>query len=105
MPSPSPLVITTSAPESLTIEWSDDSVTSLTAADLRRICPCAHCVSEHTGELLLDPESVAEDVTQSGAVLVGNYALRVNFSDGHATGIFTWGLLHKVATPRAGNER
>ncbi len=28
---------------------------------------------------------------------VGNYALRLSFSDGHDTGLYTWDLLHNLA--------
>jgi DUF971 family protein len=33
------------------------------------------------------------DVTITGAVPVGNYAVRLKFSDGHDTGLFTWRYL------------
>lgn len=33
------------------------------------------------------------DVTVTGAVPVGNYAVRLKFSDGHDTGLFTWRYL------------
>lgn len=29
---------------------------------------------------------------------VGNYAVRIEFSDGHGTGIYTWRLLRKLTT-------
>ncbi|MBY0308899.1 MAG: DUF971 domain-containing protein, partial [Phycisphaerales bacterium] len=32
-----------------------------------------------------------------GAELVGNYALRIRFSDGHATGLYTWEYLRRLA--------
>ncbi|MDE0895072.1 MAG: DUF971 domain-containing protein [Planctomycetota bacterium] len=97
MTSPAPLVITKSVPESLTVEWTDGSHTHLSAAALRRICPCAHCVNEHTGVRMLDPDSIPEDLTQSEVILVGNYALRVTFADNHNTGLFTWSFLHEWA--------
>ena len=70
---------------------------SVSARDLRLGCPCARCVDEFTGAPLLDPETVAEDLTQSGVELVGNYALSVTFSDGHRTGIFTWAALRRLS--------
>lgn len=97
MTSPSPLVITKSAPESLTVEWADGKTTHVSAAALRRICPCAHCVNEHTGVRMLDPDSIPDDLTQTDVVLVGNYALRVTFADNHNTGLFTWSLLYEQA--------
>jgi len=54
-------------------------------------------VDEFTGAALLDPKTVAEDLTQSGVELVGNYALSVTFSDGHRTGIFTWAALRRLS--------
>jgi DUF971 family protein len=30
--------------------------------------------------------------------LVGNYAVKVNFSDGHATGLYAWDYLRKLGT-------
>ena len=35
-------------------------------------------------------------VSISGAEPVGNYAVRLKFSDGHSTGIFTWPYLAKL---------
>jgi DUF971 family protein len=29
---------------------------------------------------------------------VGNYAVRITFSDGHASGIYSWDYLHKLGT-------
>jgi len=29
---------------------------------------------------------------------VGNYAVKITFSDGHATGIFSWDYLHRLGT-------
>ena len=35
------------------------------------------------------------------AELVGNYALRIRFSDGHDTGIYTWDYLLHLVEPTA----
>jgi len=32
---------------------------------------------------------------------VGNYAVRLIFEDGHATGLYSWALLHELGTERA----
>jgi DUF971 family protein len=42
------------------------------------------------------------DVAITKAEPVGNYAVRLMFSDGHSTGIFTWGYLEKLG--REGDE-
>ena len=35
-------------------------------------------------------------ITAKGAELVGNYALRIDFSDGHSTGIYTFEFLREL---------
>ena len=77
----------------VTIEWSDGSTSHYTAAQLRRACPCAACVNEWTGEKMLKPESVPDDLTLKGTSLVGRYALNFHFSDGHETGLFSFKYL------------
>ncbi len=93
MTSDSPKTITRSDPARVEIEWSDGHRTNYSAAELRRLCPCAMCVNELTGVRVLDPASIDEQLTQSGATLVGHYALSLRFSDGHHTGIFTFRFL------------
>ena len=68
--------------------WDDEGTDTFTARELRIRCNCAHCVSEATGQRLLDPTTVPEDLTVSDMHLVGNYGLGIHFSDGHSTGIY-----------------
>jgi ATP-binding protein involved in chromosome partitioning len=95
MTSHTPKAITTSDPTRVEIEWDDGHRTLYTPAQLRAICPCAACVDEVTGIRTHDPATVPSDLTQSGARLVGNYALALHFSDGHYTGIFTFKRLRR----------
>ncbi|MEO2145566.1 MAG: DUF971 domain-containing protein [bacterium] len=82
-------------PSRLELEWQDGHRTVYSTAELRRLCPCARCIHELTGQALLDPASVPEELTHNGVQLVGTYALSVAFSDGHSTGIFTWPMLRE----------
>ncbi len=95
MTSTVPKVIRRSDPTRLEIEWSDGHRTIFTPAELRRICPCAGCVNEVTGQRMLDPLSVPPDLIQQDARLVGNYGLAVRFSDGHDTGIYPFRFLRE----------
>jgi DUF971 family protein len=88
-------VITRSDPSRIQIEWTDGHVTTYRAAELRRLCPCAQCVHELTGQRMLDPASVADDLTQADLAMVGHYAINMRFSDGHHTGIFTFPFLRQ----------
>jgi DUF971 family protein len=81
----------------LEIVWSDDQVARLPFRLLRQNCPCAACVNEFTGERILNPDAVPLDVHPRQVELAGNYGLKIAWSDGHATGIFTWEHLERVS--------
>jgi len=93
MTTAAPKVIRRSDPGRIEIEWADGHTTVYSAAQLRRLCPCAHCVHELTGARLLDPTAVPDELRQSDVRMVGNYAIAVQFSDGHSTGIYPYSLL------------
>lgn len=80
----------------ITITWDDEHVGVYPARALRLACPCAECVEEMTGRPLLDPASVRDDVHAAAIHLVGGYAIRIDWSDGHTTGIYTWDLLRSL---------
>ena len=74
------------------------------ARALRLLCPCAECVEEMSGRPLLDPARVSADVRPVTLELVGAYGLRVQWSDGHGTGIYTFDRLLAICPcPRCGN--
>jgi len=95
-----PLVIRRSDPSKLEVEWADGHRTSYSAAELRGVCPCAGCINEVTGVRMHDPSSVPAGLTQSDVRFVGNYAIALQFSDGHNTGIFPFRFL-RDHDPRA----
>ena len=76
--------------------WDNGHVGEYTTPYLRRWCPCANCVHELTGQRLLDPKSIPEDLTMEGVEMVGAYALRFQFSDFHQTGIYPFDYLWKI---------
>jgi DUF971 family protein len=79
------------------ITWTQGAPPVLIPArPLRLSCPCAECVEEMTGIPLLKPERVAADIRPAQLELVGSYALRVRWSDGHATGLYTWEALRRL---------
>ena len=80
----------------VSINWSDNSESKYTAAQLRRSCPCASCVNEWTGKKILEDKNVPDDLTFSTISIVGRYALNFQFSDGHDTGIFSFAFLHDL---------
>lgn len=68
--------------------WEDERETVYSARELRLRCRCAHCVEEMTGQALLDPGSIPADLTVKAMELAGTYGVRIEFSDGHGTGIY-----------------
>ena len=81
----------------LELDWPDGTTAAVPFRALRLACPCAACVSEHTGERLLDPATVPADVAPAALALAGNYALRVTWPGGHDTGLFPWPYLRQIA--------
>ncbi len=74
----------------IVVTWDDAHVATYPARDLRLACRCAMCQEEMTGRPLLDPATVAEDVAATAVALVGSYAIRITWTDGHDTGIYTY---------------
>lgn len=81
----------------LQITWSDGHVARLPFPAVREACTCAQCVDEITGVRILDPATIPLDITIENMQLVGNYALRIRWSDGHSTGLYTWPLLRSLS--------
>ena len=78
------------------VTWGDGRVCRYGAAALRRVCPCAQCVNEYTGERMLDPQTISDALTVASLDLVGRYALNFRWSDGHQTGIYSFRLLREL---------
>ncbi len=95
----SPTAIERDLEKRLVIRWDDGNTSALTPRELRLGCGCAGCVDEMSGARTLDPAKVPADVDIASFEPVGNYALRLEFSDGHDTGIFDWQLLRRLSKP------
>jgi DUF971 family protein len=85
-------------PDGLEIDWdgAGDTV-HFGARALRLACPCAGCVDEMSRRPLLDPSTVPADVAVESLELVGAYGLKIRWSDGHGTGIYTFEWLRSAA--------
>jgi len=71
----------------LAITFEDGLSASLSAERLRAASPSA------------DKRPAPAGVRIVGVETVGNYAARFSFSDGHDSGIYSWGLLRGLAGP------
>ena len=84
------------------ITWADGQVCRYTAPSLRRLCPCAQCVNEWTGERMLQPREISEALQIVDIQIVGRYALNFKWSDGHETGIYSFRLLREMCEKQVG---
>jgi DUF971 family protein len=88
----------------LSITWADGRACRFEAPALRRACPCAQCVNEWTGQRMLKPEAVPDTMRIDDISIVGRYALNFRWSDGHETGIYSFGYLRELCEGKEGRE-
>jgi DUF971 family protein len=81
----------------LRILWRGAPEVTVPAVRLRDLCPCAGCVEEGTGKKLLDPATIPADLRPLRIDAVGNYAVQIQWSDGHSTGIYSWRSLREAS--------
>ena len=90
MPMPMPYAITRQD-DGLLIEWDQDGPPgALPRPRPAARLPLRRLLEEMTGRPLLDPATVPPDIRPLSVELVGTYGLRVSWSDGHGTGIYTF---------------
>jgi DUF971 family protein len=90
--------------QGLTVYWDDGTTTFYPIAYLRKMSPSAEArlLREQLARnpLTVLPTSAVssgQPLTATGAEMVGNYAIRILFSDGHDTGIYSWDYLREIA--------
>jgi DUF971 family protein len=88
------------AEQQLVIRWQDGHQSELSAATLRQNCPCATCRTEREKRtdtsLPMLSAAAAANVRLTGAELMGQYAIKLIWSDGHDTGIFEYRFLRSL---------
>ena len=93
----------------LQITWANGSISHLSNEKLRRECPCATCkelrgdtshdkpLGGKKSSLRIIESSKDEELNLKRLWSVGNYAVGVEWGDGHTTGIYTFSLLQELA--------
>jgi len=74
------------------LAFSDGRELSAKAFDLRADCHCASCVSESTGQRLVDVKKIPTDINPVEILPLGNYAVGISWSDGHSSGIYPYSM-------------
>ena len=87
--------------EELAVKWDDASESFIALETLRRHCPCAGCKGEVDvmGNLYKNPDRpLSADAFRLIRVeRVGGYAVQPVWADGHASGIFSFDYLRRIA--------
>src|SRR5439155_26498998 len=96
--------------EELAIKWDDGSESFVRLETLRRCCPCAGCKGETDlrGNVYKNPEKPlsAQSFQLRRIANVGDYAIQPIWGDGHATGLYSFEYLKKIAaTPGSEAEK
>ena len=84
----------------LAIQWNDGTESFLNLEFLRRACPCAACGGEPDVLGNIERPNVSYSPASFelvGFELVGGYALQPRWRDGHATGIYSFTYLRRLA--------
>ena len=89
----------------LVIQWVDGSESRIPLAALRGSCPCATCrqvrdqkaTGPADGLSLLRGEAATATAEARDFDYVGRYGIRINWADGHNTGIYTFESLREGA--------
>ncbi|MFO0963087.1 MAG: DUF971 domain-containing protein [Phycisphaerales bacterium] len=98
---PRPLHLDLDRARGLTVHWSDGRRSFYPLLHLRRQSPSADA-RELRKQMQKNPLTVlpsgggSGELTALGAELVGNYAVRIRFSDGHETGLYSWEYLRSI---------
>ena len=88
--------IAISKSKGIKIDWKDGHRSEYGLTYLRDKCPCASCTGAH-GTPPRQPEADSgpfqmfkPTLKMLGVEPVGNYAIRINWSDGHSSGIYSY---------------
>jgi DUF971 family protein len=102
---PRPVELELKRTKELIVRWDDGHISVYPLVQLRAACPCAACKTARqertTSKLVvlrMPSASAADMATVVNADLVGNYAIKFEWKDGHATGIYDYRLLRSLCS-------
>ncbi len=104
-PATEPEHIAISKSKGIKIDWKDGHRSDYPLAHLRDECPCASCTGAHgtPPEKTNYSNAKAEPFPLFKPVLkmlniepIGHYAMQIQWSDGHGSGIYSFDLLRKI---------
>lgn len=107
-PHTTPLRLDLKKDQRLEIEWQDGKISSYSLDLLRSQCPCALCREQRQAQksrpktsLTILPGNYSGKLTVRNAHMVGNYAIQLEWSDGHESGIYSFQYLRELCPEAA----
>ncbi|MGH9558906.1 MAG: gamma-butyrobetaine hydroxylase-like domain-containing protein [Bryobacteraceae bacterium] len=105
--------IAISKSKGIKIDWKDNHHSEYPLVFLRDECPCATCTGAHGTEPQKSNYSAPTNPFQMykpalkmlNVEAVGNYAIRIEWSDGHSTGIYSFDHLRRICPCEACSPR
>ena len=97
--------------ERLEVDWADGRRCAYPVAYLRSMCPCAQCRTVREGRdphrldpgppakkplLTILPGNYARPLAAVSAEMVGNYGVKIEWSDQHGSGIYSFQYLSEI---------
>ncbi len=99
-----PLRLNLKKDEKLEIQWQDGVTSIYPIAYLRKNCPCATCktfreeqAKKPRTSLTVFSKTTEAPLAATSAELVGGYAIRIDWSDQHNSGIYSFVYLRSIA--------
>jgi DUF971 family protein len=102
MASTDPEHIAISKSKGISIDWKDGHSSRYGLDYLREHCPCATCTGAHGTPPTTKPSSTTPfpmykpTLKMVDVEAVGNYAIRIVWTDGHSTGIYSFEHFRRV---------
>lgn len=82
----------------ITLEWPEGETISINNRLLRLNSQDALSVDEISGKRLIKEKDIPDNIQPVQIMTLGNYAIGINWSDGHNAGIYPYSLIKKLAT-------
>lgn len=105
-----PVKIDLKRDEKLEIRWADGHVCVYPIAYLRKQCPCATCktfreeqAKKPRTSLTVFSKTNEAPLSATSAALVGGYAMRIDWSDDHNSGIYSFDYLRQICPEEKNN--
>ncbi|RME60180.1 MAG: DUF971 domain-containing protein [Candidatus Dadabacteria bacterium] len=88
----------------LLVVWPENKEVVIPSRLLREKCPCAQCKDKKKQKdnspktsLKIISNTLEEQISIQRIWPVGNYALGIEWKDGHSSGIYRWNLLKDIS--------